>query len=123
MKVKNFLMLIFGIVALMLFALGMCMCLVEGLGSMKLGIALGVVGLVIGAVLLLAWRKAQNKAPIKLNKRAVLISLYAIVSALVLGLGICLCLVWCKYLVGISVGFAGILMLIFLVPIVKGFHK
>ena len=45
---------------------------------------------------------------------------YGVLSALVLGTGMCLCLVWQKIVPGTLVGLFGILLLIGLIPMIKG---
>ena len=47
-------------------------------------------------------------------------TVYAIVSALVFGFGLCMCLVWHQIIVGTLVGLLGIVMLIALIPMIKG---
>jgi hypothetical protein len=47
-------------------------------------------------------------------------TLYGIAAALVLGVGMCMCLVWQQIVWGTLVGLLGILMLIALIPMIKG---
>ena len=46
--------------------------------------------------------------------------LYAVIAVLVFGTGICLCLVWQKIIWGTLVGLLGIVLLIGLIPLIKG---
>lgn len=48
------------------------------------------------------------------------LTVYTVVSALVLGTGMCLCLVWGQIIWGTLVGLLGIIMLIALIPMIKG---
>ena len=45
---------------------------------------------------------------------------YAVVATLVLGVGLCMCLVWQQIIWGALVGLLGIVMLIALIPMMKG---
>lgn len=45
---------------------------------------------------------------------------YAVVATLVLGVGLCMCLVWQQIIWGTLVGLLGIVMLIALIPMMKG---
>lgn len=62
----------------------------------------------------------EHKAPIKLNQRCIMLSLLAILGALILGVGMCFCLVWKYYALGTIIGTVGILILLSLIPINKG---
>lgn len=47
-------------------------------------------------------------------------TIYAVVAVLVLGVGMCMCLVWAQIVWGTLVGLLGIIMLIALIPMIKG---
>ncbi|MBR3952593.1 MAG: hypothetical protein IKJ82_03130 [Oscillospiraceae bacterium] len=120
MKKSSFVAMILGTVSTVLFALGMCMALLPEWNSFTEGVIFGTVGLVMGLITLIIWRKMEHKAPIKLNGKNVLFVLFAVIGALVLGTGMCFCLVWENIVFGTIIGIAGILMLLSLIPIVKG---
>ena len=120
MKKSSFIALILGTVSGVLFALGMCMALLPEWNSFTAGIILGVIGIVLGIITVLVWCKMENKKLPKMHGKNVLRVLYAIVAVLVLGVGMCLCLVWQKIIVGTLVGLLGIIMLIALIPMIKG---
>ena len=120
MKKSSFIALILGTVSGVLFALGMCMALLPEWNAFTAGIVFGVIGLVLGIITVLVWCKMENKKLPKMNGKNVLRVLYAIVAVLVLGVGMCLCLVWQKIIVGTLVGLLGIIMLIALIPMIKG---
>ena len=122
MKKSSFIAMILGTVSAVLFSLGMCMALLPEWDCFKEGIIFGAIGLVLGLVTILIWRRMENKAPIKINGKSVLFTLFAILGALVLGLGMCFCMVWGRMVVGTLIGLAGILALLCLVPMVKGFR-
>ena len=102
------------------FALGMCMALIPEWNAMKPGIVFGSLGLILGFITMLVWRKMENKAPIKLSGKSVLVIVVGIIGALALGVGMCFCMVWSKIAIGIAIGLAGIIVLLCLIPLIKG---
>ena len=112
--------MILGTVSGVLFALGMCMALLPEWNLFKEGIIFGVAGLIIGLITVFVWRKMENKGPLKSNGKTVLTVLFAIVGALLLGVGLCLCMVWEKFVIGVLVGLVGIVALLSLIPIIRG---
>ncbi len=120
MKKSSFVALVLGTVSGMLFAIGMCMALLPAWDAMQPGIVLGGVGLVLGLVTWLVWRKMAGKESIRVTGKALLTILIAVVGALGLGVGMCFCLAWENMLVGIPVGLVGILVLLALIPFTKG---
>lgn len=120
MKKSNFVAMMLGTVSGVLFALGMCMALLPEWNAFKPGIVFGAVGIVLGLVTLLVWRKMEHKAPIRVNGRMFLLTALGIVGALTLGVGMCFCMVWENIVLGTIVGLLGILLLLSLIPITKG---
>lgn len=120
MKKSSFVAMMLGTVSAVFFALGMCMALLPEWNAFKPGIVLGVIGIVLGLITLIVWRKMEHKAPIKLKGRVVGLTIYGILGALILGAGMCLCMVWGQFVIGTIVGLVGILMLLSFIPIIKG---
>ena len=120
MKKSSFIAMILGTVSAVFFALGMCMALLPEWNAFTEGIIFGAAGIVLGIITLAVWRKMENKAPVKPNKKNVISILIGIVGALVLGLGMCFCMVWENILIGVLIGLVGILILMSLIPIIKG---
>lgn len=121
MKKSTFVAMILGTIGGILFALGMCMGLIEEWNARNEGIIMGVIGLVVLLIMVIVWRKMENKEPIKLSGKAIGATLIGIVGALLLGVGICLTMVWSGYMVvGIIVGIVGIVVLFSLIPFIKG---
>ena len=120
MKKSSFVALILGLISGVLFALGMCMALLPEWNAFTEGIVFGSVGLILGIVTVLVWCKMENKKLPKMNGKNVFRVFYGIFSALVLGVGMCLCLVWGKIVWGTLVGLMGIIMLVALIPMIKG---
>lgn len=120
MKKSSFVAMILGTVSGVLFALGMCMALLPEWDAFVEGIIFGAVGLALGLVTLIIWRKMEHKEPIKINGRSVLFTIFAVLGALVLGLGMCFVMVWNNIIIGTVIGLVGIIMLLVLIPITKG---
>lgn len=120
MKKSSFVAMILGTVSGVLFALGMCMALLPEWDAFIEGIIFGAVGLILGLVTLIVWRKMEHKEPIKVNGRSVLFTIFAVLGALVLGLGMCFVMVWENIIAGTIIGLVGIIMLLALIPITKG---
>ena len=120
MKKSNFVALILGTVGGVLFSLGMCMALLPEWNAFREGVIFGIAGMVIGLITFLVWCKMENKKLPKMSGKNILRTIYIVLSLLVLGVGMCLCLVWEQIIVGTLVGLLGIVMLICLIPMIKG---
>ncbi len=120
MKKSNFTALVLGTVSGVLFALGMCMALIPDWNAFKPGIIFGALGIILGLITVIIWRKMEHKAPVKLSGKTVLTVAVGIVGALALGVGMCFSMVWDKMVLGIAVGIVGIVILLCLIPLIKG---
>ena len=120
MKKSTFLAMILGTIGGILFALGMCMVLIPEWNAFRPGIIMGAIGAVVLLVMVLIWRKMENKAPVKLSGKTIGATLIGIVGALLLGIGMCLTMVWSNMVVGIIVGVIGIAVLLCLIPFIRG---
>ena len=121
MTKKDFMTLILGTIGGILFALGMCMALLPEWNTFQEGIVLGCVGLVILLVMVLIRRKMAGKPMIvKLTAKTFGTILLGIVGALALGVGMCMVMVWEMMIQGVLVGIVGIVLLLCLIPVVKG---
>ncbi len=120
MKKCNFVTLVLGTVSGLLFSLGMCMALLPEWDAFLPGVLLGVAGLLLGLIALLIRRKMTNKPPVRLTRKGVLAAAVGILSALLLGVGMCCCMVWENLLAGILIGILGIVGLLCLIPLLAG---
>lgn len=120
MKKSTFAAMILGTIGGILFALGMCMVLIPEWNAFQPGIIMGAVGAAVLLVMVLVWRKMENKAPVKLSGKTIGATLIGIAGALLLGVGMCLAMVWNNMIVGIIVGIVGIVVLLCLIPFIKG---
>lgn len=121
MKKKNFVSMILGMIGMILFALGMCMTMLPQWNAFRQGIILGCVGLLVLLIMLLVRRKMEGKPMIEINIKTMGTALLAIIGALVLGVGMCMTMVWDGMMIqGIVVGIIGIVVLMSLIPLCKG---
>ncbi|HIZ79709.1 MAG TPA: hypothetical protein IAA17_07975 [Candidatus Lachnoclostridium stercorigallinarum] len=120
MKKSSFVALILGTIGIVFFALGMCMALLPEWGMFNQGVVCGVIGLVVLLITVMVWRKMEGKAPIKLNAKTVGAVLVGVIGALLLGVGMCFSMIFGKMILGIVIGLAGIIVLLMLIPLLKG---
>lgn len=120
MKKSNFVALVLGTISGVLFSLGMCMALLPEWNAFNTGVIFGSIGILLGIVTLLIWRKMENKAPIKVSGKNLGTIALAVLGALILGVGMCFCMVWENIVLGTIIGLIGIVVLLMLIPITKG---
>ena len=123
MKKSNFVALILGTVGGVFFALGMCMALLPEWGMFQQGIVAGVIGMLVLLVDLVIWRKMEGKEPIKLSGKVVGSIAVGVVGALLLGVGMCLTMVFGKMILGTGIGLVGIVVLLMLIPMTVGIRE
>ena len=120
MKKSNFVAMILGTIGGIFAAIGMCMCLLPEWNSFKPGVVMGCVGIVILLITVVVWRKMESKAPIQLSGKTIGTIFVSVVGSLLLGVGMALVMVWSNIVLGIVVGIAGIILLLSLIPLIKG---
>ncbi len=120
MKKSSFVALIMGTVSGVLFSLGMCMALLPEWNAFTEGIVFGIIGLVLALITVLIWCKMEHKKMPKISGKTVFRIIYGILGASVFGVGMCMCLVWSEIVYGTLIGLLGVILLISLIPIVKG---
>ena len=119
MKKSDFLTLVIGVVGGLMFALGMCMCLLPEWNAFREGVVLAAVGDVVLLALVIV-RSVQAGKKVKINWKLTGKVLFGCLGALVLGIGMCMIMVWNMMLWGILVGMAGIVLLLCLIPMCIG---
>lgn len=120
MKKSTFVAMILGTIGGLLFALGMCMALISEWNAFRPGVIMGLIGAVTLLLMVMVWRRMENKAPVKLSGKTIGTVVIGIAGTLLLGVGMCLTMVWNNMIVGVVVGIAGIVVLLCLIPFVKG---
>lgn len=120
MKKSNFVALILGTIGVVFFALGMCMTTLTEWNMFQQGIICGVIGLAVLLADLVIWRRMEGKEPIHLSGKTLATIALAVVGALLLGVGMCLCMVFGYLVQGFLIGLVGIVGLLCLIPLTKG---
>lgn len=120
MKKSTFTAVILGTIGGLLFALGMCMAMLPEWNAFRPGVVMGAAGLLILLVMVIVWRKMENKAPIRLSGKMIGGILIGIVGCLLFGIGMCFTMVWDQLLIGVAVGIVGIVVLLCLIPFLVG---
>lgn len=123
MKKSSFVAMILGTIGGIFFALGMCMALIPEWNAFQPGVVMGTIGALVLLIMMLVWRKMENKAPIHLSGKTIGTVLLGIIGALTLGIGMCLTMVWSNMIVGLVVGLVGIILLLCMIPLTKGFKE
>ena len=123
MKESSFVALVLGTVSGVLFSLGMCMALLPEWNAFWEGVIFGGVGLLLGLITLLIWCKMEHKKLPQMSAKNVLRTVYGIFATLIFGTGMCLCLVANQIVWGTLVGLFGMVLLLALIPMIKGIQK
>ena len=121
MKKSSFVAMILGTIGGLLFALGMCMALLPEWNAFVPGVIMGAAGIVVLLIMVFVWRKMEHKEPLKINGKTIGTALVAIVGALLLGAGMSLVMAFEQLIIGTLVGIVGIVVLLCLIPMIKGF--
>ena len=120
MKKSSYVAMIMGTIGGILFAIGMCMCLLPEWDAFRPGVVMGTIGAVVLLAMMIVWRKMTGKEPIRLSGKSIGITVLGIVGALLLGVGMCFVMVWESMIIGIMIGIVGIVVLLSLIPMLKG---
>lgn len=123
MKKKDFVTLLMSVVGGILFALGMCMALLPQWGAMRQGVVIGVVGAAVLLAMVPIRRKMDGKPAIVVNGKVIGTTLLGVLGAMVFGVGMCMAMVWGMMVPGIVVGIVGIVLLLCLIPAIKGLKE
>jgi len=121
MTKKNFAFLVLTVAGGLMFALGMCMCLLPEWNAFKPGVAVTALGLVaLIAVALVRW-VAAGKPIKKINWNLTGKVTYCVAAALVMGGGMAMIMAFEGMMVpGIIVGIVGVVLLLGIIPVFKG---
>lgn len=121
MTKKNYAFMVLTVAGVLLFGLGMCMCLIQEWNAFRPGVivtALGAAALLALAVV--RWAMAGNPV-LRVNGKWVARIAYCVVSLLVLGTGMAMVTAIDGLLLpGIVVGVVGLMMALGMVPLLMG---
>ena len=123
MKKSSFVALGLGTISTVLFALGMGMAMIEEWGAFQPGVVFGCVGLLLGLITWILWRKMEHKEPVQITAKTFLMVMVGVIGALALGIGMCFSMVWGKMIQGIIIGLIGIVLLLGLIPLTTGIKE
>lgn len=123
MKKSSFVALGLGTISTVLFALGMCMAMIEEWGAFQPGVVFGCIGLLLGLITWILWRKMEHKEPVQITAKTFLMVMVGVIGALALGIGMCFSMVWGKMIQGIIIGLIGIVLLLGLIPLTTGIKE
>jgi len=121
MTKKSFMFLVLTVAGGLMFALGMCMCLLPEWNAFTPGVVVTALGaLVLMAIGLVRWIMAGRPvAKIDWNKAGKIA--YCVAAALVLGAGMAMIMAFEGLMIpGILVGIAGIVLALGIIPVFKG---
>ena len=120
MKKSSFVAMILGTIGGILTSIGMCMCLLPEWNAFTPGVVMGCIGLVVLLITLIVWRRMTNKDPIRMSGKSLGTIFMGAAGSLLLGVGMCFAMVWSNLVLGIIIGLAGIILLMALIPMIKG---
>lgn len=123
MKKSSFIAMILGTIGGFLFALGMCMALIAEWDAFTPGVIVGTIGVIVILITVFVWRKMEHKKPVTLSGKTIGAVLIGITGALLFGIGMCLTMVWSHMVIGTVIGIVGIVVLLCLIPFIKGIRK
>lgn len=123
MKKSSFIAMILGTIGSFLFALGMCMALIAEWDAFTPGVIVGTIGVIVILITVFVWRKMEHKKPVTLSGKTIGAVLIGITGALLFGIGMCLTMVWSHMVIGTVIGIVGIVVLLCLIPFIKGIRK
>lgn len=116
MKKKTFVTLVMSVIGGMLFAMGMCMCLLPEWEMFQQGVVLGLIGLLELLITAIVYCR-KSGIQIKVNAKLVGKIVYGIFAACVFGAGMSMTMaIEGMMLPGIAVGILGIVLLLGLIP-------
>lgn len=72
--------MILGTIGGILLAFGMCMCLLPEWNAFKPGVVMGSFGITVLFIMVLIWKKMENKEPIKLSGKTIGATLIGIIG-------------------------------------------
>lgn len=120
MKKSSFVAMILGTIGGILFALGMCMALIPEWDAFHPGVIMGSVGIGFLLIMVFVWRKMEGKEAVRISAKNIGAIFIGVLGALLLGVGMCLVMVWSNMILGIIIGIVGIVSLLCLIPYTKG---
>lgn len=120
MKKSTFAAMILGTIGGLLFALGMCMALIPEWNAFKPGVIMCASGIVVLIAMVFIWRKMEHKPALKISGKVIGSVLIGVIGSLLFGTGLYFVTTVGQMVLGILIGIAGIVILLCLIPFIKG---
>lgn len=121
MKKVDFVSLVLGTIGNLLFALGMCMCLIPEWNAFTPGVVTAGVGAVVLAITFIVRRVMLGKPAFKVNWKTVGKTMFGILGMLVMGAGLSMVIVFEGLMIpGIIVSVVGLVLELCLIPMCVG---
>lgn len=120
MKKSTFAAMILGTIGGLLFALGMCMALIPEWNAFKPGVIMGASGIVVLIAMVFIWRRMEHKPALKISGKVIGSVLIGVIGSLLFGTGLYFVTTVGQMVLGILIGIAGIVILLCLIPFIKG---
>ncbi|MDE7231157.1 MAG: hypothetical protein K2N56_11815 [Oscillospiraceae bacterium] len=112
--------MIFTVIGGMLFALGMCMCLLPEWDAYIPGVVMAVIGGAVMTITFLVRCLVFGDHETKFNGKLLGKTAFGVFGALVMGVGMCMVMVFDLMIPGIIIGIAGLVLLLCLIPMCVG---
>lgn len=119
MKKRDFIVLIAYTVSLLVLALGMCLYTLPEWGMPSLGKPLSILGLVLVVVSWILQRRLSGKGAPNLDLKLTAKVLYCVFALLVFGGGFALVTAG-NFVLGVILGFIGLILIIGIIPVAVG---
>ena len=119
MKKRDFIVLIAYTVSLLVLALGMCLYTLPEWGMPSLGMPLSILGLVLVVVSWILQRRLSVKGAPNLDLKLTAKVLYCVFALLVFGGGFALVTAG-NFVLGVILGFIGLILIIGVIPVAVG---
>lgn len=123
MKKSSLTAMILGTISVFFISFGMCMVLISEWNSFRPGIVVGCAGMMLAIITILVWRKMEHKSPVCISVRTIAVIASGIAGTLMLGTGMCFSMLWDRMISGVIIGMVGIMILLNLIPLIKGIKK
>ncbi|MDE6726952.1 MAG: hypothetical protein K2J80_03310 [Oscillospiraceae bacterium] len=110
----------FAVIGGLLFALGMCMCLVSEWDKFTPGVVTAVIGGAVLTITFLVRCFVFGDHEVKFNGKMFGKTVFGVFGALVMGVGMCMVMVFDLMIPGIIIGIVGLVLLLCLIPMCVG---
>lgn len=124
MKKETLMEIILGTIGGLIFAIGMCMCLISEWNVLKIGIIVAIIGFIILLAIIPVYKKSHPKKQKKIiNKKTIATWVIGVVGSLIMGFGMSRIMAGnvgkSDFIIGIAIGAIGLIICILNYPIYR----